>query len=110
MDRPIYTRVYATKNCFSPTQSTIAHYQQKLRQLDDDIGKRRNERDEQKALVSERIKKAEGVCPRVRAKRTPQHLQQEIIQIEKRIATEEEAHGDKEVVLARLVPLWSSTE
>jgi len=81
-------------------QSTIAHYQQKLRQLDDDIGKRRNERDEQKALVSERIKKAEGVCPRVRAKRTPQHLQQEIIQIEKRIATEEEAHGDKEVVLA----------
>ena len=82
-------------------QSAITHYQQKLRQLDDEIGKRQKDRDAQEVLVKQRVEKASGVCSRVRAKRTPQHLQQEIVQIEKRIASEEQIHGDKEVVLAR---------
>ena len=86
-----------------PPQAAITHYKQKLRQLDDEIGKRVKDRDAQKTLVEQRVEKATGVCARVRAKRTPQHLQQEIVQIEKRIASEEREHGDKEVVLARLV-------
>ena len=60
----------------APLQAAIGHYKQKLLQLDEEISARCSERDAQKELVDDHVKKATGVCPRVRAKRTPNHLQQ----------------------------------
>jgi len=81
-------------------KKNIDHYKTKLSEFDVRLSEKIEASDKQKELVEDRLTKASSICERIRTKRNTKSLQAEITKLQERIATEEERHGDKEIVLA----------
>ncbi|XP_064625837.1 structural maintenance of chromosomes protein 6-like isoform X2 [Lineus longissimus] len=79
-------------------RSNKQHYDIKMKEHVKKIKEIQKDLDDAKQDLEEKVKWAEEICDRINTRRSPHNLESEILQIEKRIKTEEKNRGNKEEI------------